>query len=196
MDDRSRKFVFIAVTAAITCLICVGTFLGGLLINTRSRASASLSSETNETVERNKSLSAEKDALTKQQDELSKQISEKSSINKTLDESSKKLAQLKQDLKYAQDKSSEFDSSISSAKEKLALYADTKKNASGKEKTLTKGTYTCPKDIEAGRCTIHGTGTLLVYDASNSLIINENLSELDTKSYTFNLVSGGKIVIM
>lgn len=65
----------------------------------------------------------------------------------------------------------------------------------GKSKSYTNIKLQIPSDLKAGRYTAEGKGTLLIYTIAGSLREKQNLSLLDTHSYTFDIASGEAIKI-
>ena len=65
----------------------------------------------------------------------------------------------------------------------------------GKSKSYTNIKLQIPSDLKAGRYKAEGKGTLLIYTIAGSLREKQNLSLLDTHSYTFDIASGEAIKI-
>ena len=92
-------------------------------------------------------------------------------------------------------KIAEAEKKISEKTEYLSSITDIPVEVQGEKKTLKSGEYKSPSQIKAGRYTAEGNGTIYLYTISNSLRLKENLSLINSHSYTFEITSGETLKI-
>lgn len=94
------------------------------------------------------------------------------------------------DINNVSAKISEAEKKIEEKTNYLSSITDIPAEVKGEKKTLKAGEYKSPSELKPGRYTAEGKGTIYLYTISNSLRLKENLSLIDSHSYTFEINSG------
>lgn len=195
MNSQKSKIIYCIILAAVTALLSYFVYHLGEVYNIHSQASRLLYHEIIDLNNKYKATDSEVKMLEKQKNELQEQINQRSHINKEIEETVKQSESLQKDIDKAKEKLSDLDEQIEEKKDILSNIESISKSNSGKSLSLKEGLYECPKNISPGRYTVKGNDTLLLYSASNTLKISENLARLDTHSFTFDIEDGEKIRI-
>lgn len=195
MNSAKFKIIYCIVLSAVTAGLAFESYHLGKVYNIHSQAAMLLNREIYNLNTQYKNTDSQRQLLDKQKKELEAQIHEKSYINKEIEDSVNQSEKLSKDIEEAKAKITLLDEQIAEKRSILLKIDSVSQAAKGKQLSLKEGTYECPKNIAPGRYTIKGKETLLIYTASNTLKISENLSRLDSNSFTFNIESGEKIRI-
>lgn len=149
-----------------------------------------------------KQFKSEMAELKKEKKELNSEAAE---YDKTLEENRLLL----EEINALTTELNDYTSSIESAKETISSldnsiaektsYNESLSSLSGNEEGSTKS-YTnkklnVPSDIKAGRYKAEGYGTVMIYTIAGTLQDKQNLSLVDTHSYTFDIASGQSLKI-
>lgn len=181
--------------------VCLSIIAGLLIIILNynnvlgTRARAVVSNEKAQLNEEISQLSAEKDSLTAQISSYDETLSANASEVQEIDTLSNELQTYTTDIENMKSRITEIDSQISEKSIYLSGLDTLPKESEGEKITLSKGEYKCPADIKAGRYRAEGSGIIYIYSIANSLTAKEDLSTIDTHSYTFDIKSGESIKI-
>lgn len=199
---KSFKLWFIPLL--VVCVAAAGLWVynQGLDYGARKYAQNILDKQTKEITDENKKLQKQKeeyeDTIENINDNFVKNFGEDSEIKKYYDE----IEKYEQDIE-------KLDAELEQAeKEKQSLLeyglnmSEISNDKIGEAKKLEPGTYQCPDDIAEGRYIAEGTGSFrIVSNISNNILESQDLSKLDSKTYTFNIeketrmITDGEIII-
>ena len=163
------------------------------ILNTK--ATAQIISEKNEMNSGISTLSAEKKDLLYTEANYNRQIEDNRLLFDEIQALTTELNSYVDSIDTANQTITQLDKTIAEKK----AYNESLNSLSPQTQTGTK-TYSntklnIPQDLAAGRYKAEGTGTLLIYTIASTLEEKQNLSVLDSHSYTFNLSSGQSIKI-
>ena len=163
------------------------------ILNTK--ATAQIISEKNEMNSGISTLSAEKKDLLYTEANYNRQIEDNRLLFDEIQALTTELNSYVESIDTANQTITQLDKTIAEKK----AYNESLNSLSPQTQTGTK-TYSntklnIPQDLAAGRYKAEGTGTLLIYTIASTLEEKQNLSVLDSHSYTFNLSSGQSIKI-
>ena len=193
---KNKNFIF---TVIIPVFISIIVGIAIVVLNSSSilktQASAVVASE-------KKQFKAEMTELKKEKKELNSEAGE---YDKTLEENRLLLEEINSLTAELND----YTTSIESAKETIAsldnsiaektAYNESLSSLSGNEagstKSYTNKKLNVPSDLKAGRYKAEGTGTVMIYTIAGTLQDRQNLSLVDTHSYTFVVTSGQSLKI-
>ena len=193
---KNKNFL-LTVILPIPISICIGIVI--ILLNSHSllntRATAAVMSE-------KKTFNAEIGNMKKEKEDLQYKAAE---YDKTIEDNRILL----DEINTLTDTLNEYTTSIENAQATIASLdtAITEKTAyneslngvtadtPGTSKSYSDTKLSSPADISAGRYKAEGNGTILIYSIAGTLEDKQDLSVIDSHSYTFNLTSGQAIKI-
>lgn len=163
------------------------------ILNTK--ATAQIISEKNEMNSGISTLSAEKKDLLYTEADYNRQIEDNRLLFDEIQALTTELNSYIESIDAANQTIARLDKTIAEKK----AYNESLNSLSPQTQTGTKKysniKLNIPQDLAAGRYKAEGTGTLLIYTIASTLEEKQNLSVLDSHSYTFNLSSGQSIKI-
>ncbi len=193
---KNKKFILTAVLPIIISII-----LGIIIIAVNSnmiinmRAKATISNEKEQMEKDINSFEDQKISLQYTAANLDKKIEDDRILLEEILALEKELENYNNDIADANTTITQLDNSIAE-KTKYNENLDKLSNQSvTSEKTYTDVKLNVPNDISSGRYTATGTGKLFIYTIANTLQEKQDLSLLDSHSYTFNISSGQYIKI-
>lgn len=98
-------------------------------------------------------------------------------------------------IEKAKETITELDNSIAEKTAYNENLSQLSSNNPGNTKSYTNTKLNVPSDIKAGRYKAEGKGTLMIYTIAGTLQDKQNLSIIDTHSYTFDISSGQSVKI-
>lgn len=158
-------------------------------------AKAELKNELGELKEENKQLEKEKNELKNSVSETEREIESKNEISVEAREYQTELDRLQSELDEENRTLNELEESIKKKKEYIEQADKIKNQTEGRSFTASNKKLGCADDIAAGRYIAEGKGNLLIYNSSGTLRISENLSTIDTNSFTFDIADGESVKV-
>lgn len=188
--NNKKKVIIIAAASLIVLAIAAAAGFFAHFHSTKSRAKAEFTNALS-------MLEAENYKLEKKRSELKDFVSEaefdietKTEIGLEAEEYTTQLETIKQDVADSKKELEELTLSLEKKQEYLNQADSIKPLAEGDIISLTNSTLKCPDSIPPGRYIAEGDGNLLIYSTSNKLRISENLTKIDTGTFTFDITKG------
>lgn len=161
----------------------------------KTEAATTIASEKKQMNEDMSKLKKEKKELSYKAAEYDKTIEENRLLLDELDALNNELNEYIKNIETAKATIAELDTSIT----EKTQYNESLNSLSGSDegavKSYTNVKLDIPSELKAGRYKAEGKGTLMIYTIAGTLQDKQNLSVLDTHSYTFDVVSGQSIKI-
>lgn len=179
-------------------LVAAAAVSGGFFAHDYSSARevrSAFNSELELLLKENEELDKKKDELKNSVSETERSIDSKNEMGAEAAEYESQLETLRQKLDSANKTLTELETSIEKKKEYIDQADSIKKVTKGRSFTASDKKLECPDSISAGRYIAEGRGNLLVYNSSNTLRISENLSTIDTNSFTFDISEGEAVKV-
>ncbi len=190
---NKKRLITVVAAFVLAASVAAGYFAhGGWAL---FEARAAFKNELNDMKEENKQLEKEKRELKNSVSETERSIESKNEISAEAEEYQTQLDALEAELGEANRMLTEMDESIRKKKEYIEQAVKIKNQKEGRSFTAADKTLKCDDDILAGRYIAEGSGNLLIYNSSGSLRISENLSTIDTNSFTFDLADGESVKV-
>ena len=193
---KNKKFILTAILPVIISII-----LGIAIISVNStmiinmRANATITREKEQMQKDIKDFEDQKISLNRTAADLDKKIENDIILLGEIQALNTELENYNNDIANAKTTISQLDINIQE-KTKYNENLDRLNNTpTTSEKTYTNVKLNVPKDITSGRYTATGTGKLFIYTIANTLQEKQDLSLLDSHSYSFNVTSGQYIKI-
>lgn len=184
----TQKRIHIIILSAVTLLIAAAAFWIGFRINATTLARERLIREVSSIEKNTEALKKSNEELTDSISDLDAELSTKDTINDYYMEYQKQHDQLTDDINSLKEQSASLDSQIDEKRGTLDRNSGVKSGDKGKTYSLKKDEiYTCPDKISAGRYTVTGSGTIVIYSSSGRPRATENLDVAYSNSYTFDL---------
>lgn len=186
------------ITIVIAVFVVTASVSAGIFAHRFSASHEAKLTYTNELdtlLKENKELEAKRNELKNSVTETEQDIESKNEISIEEQEYETQLERLQQELDAANRTLTELDTSIQKKKEYIEQSGNIKSPTRGRSVTASSKTLDCPDDIAKGRYIAEGSGNLLVYNSSNKLRISENLSTIDTNSFTFDIDEGESVKV-
>ena len=184
---RNKNFLLTVILPIIISLL-IGILI--IILNSQSiintKATTQVMSEKNEMNSNISSLSAEKKELLYTAADYDKQIEDNRILFEEIQALTTELNTYTESINSAHGTITELDNTIAEKK----AYNESLDSVSYKNTKLN-----IPQDLTAGRYKAEGSGTLLIYTIAGTLEEKQNLSVLDSHTYTFNIASGQSIKI-
>lgn len=181
-----RKIIIIA-AAVVVVAAAVAAGFGAHTLGISRTANAEFKREYNELIEANEELNKRKDALRDEISAIERDIESKSEISEEAQEYADRLNEIKAEVERANRTLTEQDETIKKKNEYIEKSDGIKILSRGRSVSLSDKTLKCPDDIAAGRYIAEGRGNLLIYNTENKLRISEDISSIDTNSFTFDI---------
>lgn len=182
----------------VSVLVAAAAVSGGFFVHDYSSAREARSAFRNELellLKENEELDKKKDELKNSISETEQSLESKNEIGAEAAEYESQLETLRQRLESANKTLAELETSIEKKKEYIDQADSIKKVSKGRSFTSSNKKLECPEDIAAGRYIAEGRGNFLLYNSSNMLRISENLSTIDTNSFTFDIDEGESVKV-
>lgn len=160
-----------------------------------TQSSAVIASEKKQMSDNMSDLKVEKKELMRKAAEYDKTLEDNQILIDEIKALTDELNDYTENIESAQTTITELDSAIADKTAYNESLASVSGGEIGKSKSYTNIKLQIPSDLKAGRYTAEGKGTLLIYTIAGSLREKQNLSLLDTHSYTFDIASGEAIKI-
>lgn len=183
-------------TAAILFVVIAAAVAAGFVAHSfaASRESAAeFKSALNSLLDENEKLNQRREELKSNVSETEKNIENKNEIRIEADEYADRLNELKAQVDASNRMLTEMEASIKKKNEYIEKADSIKRLSRGRSVSLSDKTFKCPDDIAAGRYIAEGRGNLLIYNTENKLRISENLTNIDTNSFTFDIEEGESV---
>ena len=160
-----------------------------------TQSSAVIASEKKQMSDNMSDLKVEKKELMRKAAEYDKTLEDNQILIDEIKALTDELNDYTENIESAQTTITELDSAIADKTAYNESLASVSGGEIGKSKSYTNIKLQIPSDLKAGRYKAEGKGTLLIYTIAGSLREKQNLSLLDTHSYTFDIASGEAIKI-
>lgn len=186
------------ITIVIAIFVVAASVSAGIFAHRSSElreARLTYKNELNSLLEDNKQLEKKKNELKNSLTETEQDIESKNEISVEAQEYETQRERLQQELDAANKTLTDLDTSIQKKKEYIEQSGNIKNPTRGRSVTASSKTLDCPDDISKGRYIAEGRGNLLVYNSSNKLRLSENLSTIDTNSFTFDIAEGESVKV-
>lgn len=190
---KKRIIIISAVVLTLAASTAAGFLTHGYWASFEARAA--FKNELSELKEENKRLEKEKNELKNSVSETERSIESKNEISVEAQEYQTQLDRLQSELDDANRTLNELDESIKKKKEYIEKADKIKNQTKGRSFTAANKKLDCTDDIAAGRYIAEGRGNLLIYNSSGTLRISENLSTIDTNSFTFDISDGESVKV-
>lgn len=181
--------------------VCISLLIGILIIVLNnnfilnSRAIAIVASEKSNFNSQISELKKERDKLEGEIADYDKTLADNSLLTEEVEALKSELEHYVSDVDAAKARSEKLKVQITEKKTYLDSLSKIESETEGDSLKLSDGEYKCPSELPSGRYKAEGTGKLYRYSISNSLTLKEDLSTIDTHSYTFDLEAGETIKI-
>lgn len=184
----THKKIFIIILSAVSLLIISAAFFIGFRIDSTSAAKIRLNREITSIETKITESEKKQEEINSQISELEAELSTKDTINDYYMEYQKQHDQLTEDINSLKEQSESLDNQIAEKQETLDRNSGVKSGTKGKSYSLKKDEiYACPDKIPAGRYTVTGSGTIVIYSSSGRPRATENLDVAYGNTYTFDL---------
>ena len=193
---RNKNFLLTVILPIIISL-----FIGILIIilNSQSiintKATTQVMSEKNEMNSNISSLSAEKKKLQYTAADYDKQIEDNRILFEEIQALTTELDTYTESVNSANLTITELDKTIAEKKSYNESLDSISTPTQSGTKSYKNTKLNIPQDLTAGRYKAEGSGTILIYTIAGTLEEKQNLSVLDSHTYTFNISSGQSIKI-
>lgn len=181
--------IFLSLAAGVV-IICLNS--SAVL---KTEATATIASEKKTMNENMSKLKKEKKELSYKAAEYDKTIEENRLLLDELDALNDELNEYIKNIETAKATIAELDTSITEKTQYNESLNSLSGSDEGAAKSYTNVKLDIPSELKAGRYKAEGNGTLMIYTIAGTLQDKQNLSVLDTHSYTFDVVSGQSIKI-
>lgn len=193
---KNKNFLLTVILPVIISLI-IGILI--IVLNNQSvlntRALTQVLGEKNAMNSDISSLSKEKKELLYTQADYKKQIEDNRLLFEEIQALTTELNSYTESINSAKSTIAELDKTITDKKKYNESLNSLSKETQSGTKSYKNIKLNIPQDIAAGRYKAQGTGTILIYTIAGTLEEKQNLSVLDSHSYTFNITSGQSIKI-
>ncbi len=190
---KKKGLITVVAVFVLAASVAAGYFTHGCWASFEARAA--FKNELNDMKEENKQLEKEKRELKNSVSETERNIESKNEIAVEAEEYQTQLDALESELGEANRMLTEMDESIRKKKEYIGQADKIKNQKRGRSFTAYNKTLECDDDIQSGRYIAEGSGNLLIYNSSGTLRISENLSTIDTNSFTFDIADGESVKV-
>lgn len=191
MTIKKKILIAVILFVVIAAAVAVGFAAHSFAVSRES--AAEFKSALNSLIDENEKLEQRKEELKSNVSETEKNIESKNEIRTEADEYADRLNELKAQVDASNRTLTEMDASIKKKNEYIEKADGIKRLSRGRSVSLSDKTLKCSDDIAAGRYIAEGRGNLLIYNADNKLRISENLSSIDTNSFTFDIEEGESV---
>lgn len=193
---KNKNFLLTVILPVIISLI-IGILI--IVLNNQSvlntRALTQVLGEKNAMNSAISSLSQEKKELLYTQADYEKQIEDNRLLFEEIQALTTELNSYTESIDSAKSTIAELDKTITDKKKYNESLDSLSKETQSGTKSYKNTKLNVPQNIAAGRYKAQGTGTILIYTIAGTLEEKQNLSVLDSHSYTFNITSGQSIKI-
>lgn len=193
---KNKNFVF-TVILPIFLSIIIGIVI--VILNNSSilhtRAVATVKNEERTFSKEIKQFEDEKEALLRTAAEHDAVLEENRLEVEQITTLSTELGELNTDIEDAKEKIEELDGEIESKTTYNEGLSSIVPAQPGTPQSFTDKKLNIPSDLKAGRYTADGTGKIMIYTIAGTLKDKQDLSLLDTHTYTFNIASGESLKI-
>ena len=193
---KNKNFV-LTVILPIFVSIIIGIII--IVLNSTSilhtRATANVENEKRIMKTEMASMKKEREALLYDAADYDKTLEDNRLLVEEVDALKEDLNDYNESIEAAKEDIEELDIAIEEKTAYIESLSGLTNGELGSSQSFTNVKLNIPTDLKAGRYTAEGTGTLMIYNIAGSLQDNQNLSLLDTHSYTFNISSGQSINI-
>lgn len=190
-----KKHIIIIAAAAVIVILAVSAGFFAHSHATKSQAKNNFKNELSALETENYKLEKKRSELKDSVSETESDIEAKNEIGLEAEEYINKLEATRQEVEAANQTLSNLETSIEKKQEYLKQADSIKPPVEGNILSVMSETLDCPSDISPGRYIAEGSGNLLIYNSSNKLRISENLTNIDTNSFTFDIESGESIKV-
>ena len=193
---RNKNFL-LTVILPILISIIIGIVI--IVLNSKSnlntRAATIVMNEKRTMVTQTDALKKEKEELTYKSADYDKTIEDNRLLLNEINALTDELNEYTTDIEAAKETIVSLDNTINEKTAYNESLSAVSKGNDGSTKSYTNTKLNVPSDIKDGRYRADGSGTILIYTIAGTLEDKQNLSVIDSHSYTFNLISGQSIKI-
>lgn len=191
MDKKQRLFLYITAVSAI--FLSAAAIFAGISLHTRSLAMRELKKDTALLVTENEALKTRRDFLYSDVSSKSDNSLQKDTLNKNITNLTEKLAEAKSELSAVSLELNSLNTKNAETNKLCTALSRGMNPVKGAYQNADSTRLMCPAQIRAGRYIVTGSGTITVISPSGAARISENLSEVETNSYTFDLENNEEI---
>ncbi len=194
---KNKSFILTVILPIFISLI-IGILIivlnNSAVLNTR--AAATIAREKSSMNQNMSKLKKEKNELSHKEAELDKILEENKILINEITALTDEIDDYTVSIENAKKTITELDSAITDKTAYNESLKGLSQNNPQSKKTYTNKTLTVPLDISEGRYIAEGTGTLMIYTGSKLKDKAQDLSLIDTHSYTFDIQSGQSVKIV
>lgn len=189
--QKKQFMLTVALPVLLSILIGIVIILLNRSYILESRAKAQIASERSRYSEEIDKLKKEQASLNSETEKYDKTLEENKQLVAEIDTLTNELNSYTTDVEDAAARQTSLDEQITEKKNYLSGLDSISEETEGTSRTLKEGEYKCPGDLPAGRYKAEGEATIYLYDISpSSLRDKQDLSTVDSHTYTFTLQSG------
>lgn len=193
---KNKKFL-LSVILPVVLSIVIGTII--IILNNESilhtRAKAIVSKEINQMTDTLDDLQKEKKELLYKNADLDKKLDDNNILIEEINTLTTELNEYNENINSANITIAELDKSISEKTQYNNNLNSLDTQTIGVSRSYSNVRLNVPGDIKSGRYKADGTGKLFIYTIAGTIEDKQDLSVLDSHSYTFNISSGQYIKI-
>jgi flagellar basal body-associated protein FliL len=195
MKIQKKKLIIICIVCAVvlSLAVCAGFFAHNHALKTQAKND--FQNELSRFETENYKLEKKRSELKDSVSETELDIENKNEIGREAEEYAAQLDSVSQELEEASQNLEKLNTSIEKKQEYIKQAGSIKSPNEGEIFSVSSETLSCPSDIAAGRYIAEGSGNLLIYSTANKLRISENLTSIETNSFTFDIVKGESVKV-
>ncbi len=194
--EKNKKFL-LSVILPIALSIIIGTMI--IILNNESilhtRAKSIVSKEMEQMTDSLDDLQKQKKDLQYQGADLDKKIDDNHILLEEINVLTEELNEYNESISSANTTIAELDKTIADKTQYNNNLNNLDTHTLGVQKNYSNVKLNVPGDIKSGRYKADGTGKLMIYTIAGTIEDKQDLSVLDSHSYTFNVSSGQSIKI-
>lgn len=193
---KNRNFL-LTVILPIFISIAVGTVI--IILNSTSllktRAAATIAGEMKQFTSEMSALKSEKKTLKKEAAKYDNELEANNIMLEEINSLTAELTDYTTAVEHAKETIESLDLTINDKTAYNESLASVSPDVAGGTKSYSNDKLNIPSDLKAGRYKAEGTGTIMIYTIAGTLQDKQNLSVIDTHSYTFDILSGQSLKI-
>lgn len=192
---ENRKNMFYIILCVCAAVFTAAAVFAGIYCQTASEAKAELRKMTSELKTENENLKNREEILRKSLDSKQDETDEKDALNKKITEITSDTEKIKEDISSMESEISKLRSDSEKLSEKTEALSKGMNEKTLDSMRCKDETLMCPAEIEEGRYKITGEARFTITSLSNKVSTAEDLSQLETNSYIFEIEAGESITV-
>ena len=186
---KKKKLLFSIGAIALTLALTTAAMLYGMDLHTASLASGNIAEEIEKVSSANELLKTRRDILKDDVGSKTDDTEHKDALNKQIAEITGNITTMKSDIEDAEKNTKALKAETDAVRETLTVLTNGMNLTRGKSISV-ESEVICPFDIEEGRYIASGDGIITIIANSGSARVSEDLLNIDTGTYTFDLAYG------